>query len=205
MAMSKQRRINSAEGAKTVRRAFSLVRQLEIEVTNLESAGVAPSSARSTLDFCTRCIVGFPGAWQSRPEVQKQFPEKELNLLESLGTIITMYNGGVVDLPADKISALLDEIDEALTEAPLPEVLDKYIRRLIAEIRNALLNADEFSSAEVAEQLFQLGVATKAAEAAIDDPEKKKKWAGFWPHFFTTSMSAVAVEGVKTVFGMLPM
>ncbi|WP_009883783.1 hypothetical protein [Brevibacterium aurantiacum] len=203
--MQTQRGIAKESGLETMRRVFHLVGQLEVEVEKLQFAGVAPKSSGETLNFCTRCAVGYPGGWQSRPSTSQQFPGYQLDLLESLGTIIGMYNGGAINLGPQQISHLLDDIEQALLDAPLPELLDHYIRRLISEVRRALENSEAFSSSTIAEQLFQLGVATMAGEAATTGPEKKTCWSTLWHIFFPSAVSSVTGEASKAVFRMLPM
>lgn len=203
--MQTQRGATNAEGLATIRLAFELVSKLESELSKLETLGIAPASGRQTLNFCTQRVVGFPGAWHSRPDTNQQFPEHQLHLLESLGVIIGMHNGGTIGVEPDRIEELLTQIEQALVEAPLPEVLDAYIRRLIAEIRGALEKSDAFTSAAIAEQLFQLAIATKAGEAATENSEKKHWWSKIWPSFFSSTASTLTVEGTKAIFRALPM
>ncbi|MGZ1491287.1 hypothetical protein [Brevibacterium sediminis] len=203
VAMETQRQANTHDGLKKIRRAFRLVGVLEAEVERLAHTGIDPTEYRNTLNFCARAIIGVPGAWQSRPDVKAQFPADKISLLRSLGHVIALRNGTVLGVDPARISQLLDEIETTLDVAPLTEVLDKYIRRLIGAIREALAAEESFTPSAIADDLFQLVVATKAAESVVETAEEKSAWSRFWDQFLPAAASSALIEGGKALL-MLP-
>ena len=204
VSMLMQRKANDAAGLETIRDSFRLVATLEVEVERLAQLGIDPTEYRSTLNFCTRAVLGVPGAWQSRPEINKQFPEDKIRLLKALGHLISARSGITLGGDPDRILNLLDEIETALENAPVDVNLDRYIRKLVEAIRAALSAPDAFNSAAIADDLLKLVVATKAAEASVDDPATSSWWSKFWEQFFPATASAALVE-VGASLMMLPL
>lgn len=128
------------------------------------------------------------------------------NTLDDIEVLSSFLDGKVLDTDSGRLPSLrqiIDQADALLTEdTTLDAVLAGYIRRLIAEIRNALDDEAAGRLFDFTSAVQRLRFAFQAAAEASEDESAKQGWRKKADEVITGVGIALAGEIVKGVLGI---
>lgn len=195
-------RVDSPEGMTEIRHAYALLTTMAQILRRFELDGRRFQPYRKQLDGWARVPLSVQAGWTAGVVPQHLISESMLDQIQSFGGYL---EGKVLELlPAQEVNlrSLIDRADVLLNDGAFDPALKKYLRRLIAAIRDALDDDQAGKVFDFTSAVEQLWVALNAA--AERAPEKQRAhWRELVEQVFVGIAGAAPVEAAGIVIAAI--